>query len=365
MQDAPESLASMLEQIWEAVRCISKSVFALEQKVSIINFDMELMRENLKKTCDLMSLHEPPVYRSMVNTSVTPTEPVVSRTAILDLAGNVTCTPVGREPNPMPVSASTGSKSVSMYDTPQSRRFATPSREEVWNALDVTLDHRRDIHTSRQPEWETQYSVLNCASPGREAPPPTKIPRVLIEPPLPNRDATESHTIMPQPTHDVVLGEWSSRLSGNGPPPIYDSTSRTHVGRTTGSEHGAPFQLPSTCRDIPRPVPRSISFHSEGRFDGALNLNIPPQHILPAPAERSEMRTLGVGQLAIVPHGGASQLQPRVNNQIGKENMPRRASRPCIGKLPQVHPRYHTEVRNECELHSRVTNIMGKILLYL
>lgn len=52
--DVPDSLAKMLAQIWHVVQCMSKSIFVLEQKKSIINFDMNLLRDNVSKVCDLL-----------------------------------------------------------------------------------------------------------------------------------------------------------------------------------------------------------------------------------------------------------------------------------------------------------------------
>lgn len=120
----------MVRQIWEAMQCISKSVAALEQKISIINFDMELMKGNVSKACDLFSLMENAPSASLPSgNELNEWLPPMSRTILVNSAGNDEHTPATLELQNTVVSTSIGSKSVSTYHTSQSRRSETPNDE--------------------------------------------------------------------------------------------------------------------------------------------------------------------------------------------------------------------------------------------
>lgn len=94
LEDAVGHVAKTVAQIWQAVQCISKAIFALEQKVSIMNFDMEFMIDNLKKVCALFELMEGPYTYDQANPLAHPSVVGVSRTVLQNSPGRVMVAPV-------------------------------------------------------------------------------------------------------------------------------------------------------------------------------------------------------------------------------------------------------------------------------
>ena len=112
-------MLGMVAQIWQAVQCILKSKFALEHKLFIINFDMDLMRKNLNKVCDLFALIHPPSIWSLVNPfGSTCNLPPISHIVLVNSHANGAHTLATKEVHHTHVPAPIGSKFESIYHTP-------------------------------------------------------------------------------------------------------------------------------------------------------------------------------------------------------------------------------------------------------
>lgn len=160
---------------------ISKTIAALEQKVSIINFDMELLKANLSKVCDVFSLMENAPSASLHNEKGSNEQlPPRSRTVLMDTTGRGVQTHGALEMQNAAVSASIGSKSVSSYHTPQGQRCGTPNNDFPIAPTSIPIDTAPARRGSPQTEWATSFLVENRDYPATMTP-TAKIRRLNIE----------------------------------------------------------------------------------------------------------------------------------------------------------------------------------------